>query len=312
MISNKVFAMNMDLLSLNFDFAIKDGYDSFIYNLIKDKTNDEQFSKMIQDVILSTTKEEWNKKYGFSGVMSAADFIRLLKSENSAEDEVELLITKANFITDKIPTFQNQITQLVANSRIKQVRFDLYDNYNPNKRSRDIIKKELISLWNATKKNYNQDKKNLVAIEGEVKSNEDNSSNHMIENLILQFLIDNKTKCEIALKDGWLGYPWRDKGGLIGYIRYSFHMQNRILLLNKKQITEKDYHILQPFELLDAKLIVPFFKGDYFKNEVIKNNKLKPFYKKDHFDIIKKRNHYIFKNMIIDDFINAFKKSINN
>lgn len=308
MINNNNFVKNMALLSRNFGFVVTKEYSSIIYNLIKDKTNDDEFSKMIQNLVINTTKEEWNKKYGFGGTMSVADFTRLLKCESNAEDEIELLITKADFFGDKIPTFNNKITQLVANDRIKQVRFDLYDNYNPKKRSRDIIKKELISLWNITKSNYNQDKKNLVAIESKVNSNNNLSKDKMIENLVLQFVIDNKTRCDFALRDGWLGYYWKSHDGLLGYMRYSFHMQNKILLLHKKQITEKDYLVVIPFNSQDAKLIVPFFNGDFFKNEVIKNDKLKPFYKREHFDIIKKRNICTFKNIDIDNFITEYQQ----
>ena len=53
MISNKVFVKNIALLSLNFDFKMREGYDSFIYSQIKDKSNDEQFSKAIQDIIIT-------------------------------------------------------------------------------------------------------------------------------------------------------------------------------------------------------------------------------------------------------------------
>ena len=147
MISNKVFVKNIALLSLNFDFKMREGYDSFIYSQIKDKSNDEQFSKAIQDIITKTTKDEWNKKYGFGGVMSLADFTQFLSSNNVNIDyEIELLIEKADFFGDKIPVFDNQITQLVANSKLKQVRFDLYDNFNLNKKAVEAVKKDLKSF----------------------------------------------------------------------------------------------------------------------------------------------------------------------
>ena len=242
------------------------------------------------------------------------NFTQFLSSNNVNIDyEIELLIEKADFYGDKIPTFDNQITQLVANSKLKQVRFDLYDNFNLNKKAVEAVKKDLKSYWLIIKNNYDSKQINTNMIETNIKTKDIQKTNidNDIEKLVLQFVIDNKAKCEFALKDCWLGYPWKSGDGLLGYMRYSFNMQNKILLLEKKQITEKDYIIAIPIHPQDAKLIVPFFVSDYFKSEVIKNNDLKSFYKKEHFEIIKKRKLVKF-NIMIDDFIDDMQKRIQN
>lgn len=58
MINNNNFVKNMALLSKNFGFVVTKEYSSIIYNLIKNKTNDDAFSKMIQDIVINTTRED--------------------------------------------------------------------------------------------------------------------------------------------------------------------------------------------------------------------------------------------------------------
>lgn len=100
-----------------------------------------------------------------------------------------------------------------------------------------------------------------------------------VEFEIKKFMENNKQLCEIAKNEGWLGEPWaKGSRGLLGYMRTSFAMQIRILdnLDNHIPIYQNEFCY--------------FFRSDFFRDAVKKNNAVTPIYKKEHFEIIKKYN----------------------
>lgn len=100
------------------------------------------------------------------------------------------------------------------------------------------------------------------------------------EKYISQFMMNETILVERAKQEGWLGEPWaKSSRGLLGYMRYSYALQIKFL----KELT-------QPVRAFSNDItILNFFKSDFFKNEVLKNGKVKAFYKAEHFDIIKNK-----------------------
>ena len=132
--------------------------------------------------------------------------------------------------------------------------------------------------------------------------------NKRVEELVFDFFVKNENICREAYNAGWLGNIWRSNEGLLGYMRYSYKKQQRILLLNNNQIEPTRYVVEFPFFENEATLPIKlFFNSDFFKKSVLENNEITHFYKKEHFDILKK----LYKTKINLDFqiiANCFKK----
>ena len=103
-----------------------------------------------------------------------------------------------------------------------------------------------------------------------------------VEQEIQKFIArnENETFFINAKQNGWLGDNIK-KGthGLLGYMRTSFAIQIVILegLDDALPIYPKG---------LD---IVNFFRSDWFKNATLENKFVKPIYKVEHFEILKKK-----------------------
>ena len=103
-----------------------------------------------------------------------------------------------------------------------------------------------------------------------------------VEQEIQKFIARNKNETFFinAKENGWLGDNIK-KGthGLLGYMRTSFAIQIVILegLDDALPIYPKG---------LD---IVNFFRSDWFKNATLENKFVKPIYKVEHFEILKKK-----------------------
>jgi hypothetical protein len=83
--------------------------------------------------------------------------------------------------------------------------------------------------------------------------------------------------CQKAKEEGWLGYRIaKNHLGLLGYLRNGFTIQLKIL---------NQYDI--PLPIWNNEF-VGFFRSDWFKNTALENGFVKPIYKKEHFDLIKK------------------------
>lgn len=102
-----------------------------------------------------------------------------------------------------------------------------------------------------------------------------------VEREIEKFIAQNQntTFYENAKQNGWLGDRIKKgKRGLLGYLRTGFAIQIRIL--------EELDDVLPIYQNhLD---IVNFFRSDWFKNTTLDNGYVKPIYKKEHFEILKK------------------------
>lgn len=98
-----------------------------------------------------------------------------------------------------------------------------------------------------------------------------------VELHIDKFCESQKEFCEKAKAEGWLGYRIpKNQVGLLGYLRNGFAIQLRIL---------NNYDIAVP--IWDIKF-VGFFRSSWFKNATLENGYVKPIYKKEHFEYLKK------------------------
>lgn len=115
-------------------------------------------------------------------------------------------------------------------------------------------------------------------------------NNKQISKLLYDFVVKNKSICEDAYNNNWLGYYIdRNTDGLLGYMRYSYQKQIKTLLLANNQIKDDEYPVPFPFFATPETLeIYSFFNSDYFKNEVKKNGSAVDFYNKEHFKILEK------------------------
>lgn len=101
-----------------------------------------------------------------------------------------------------------------------------------------------------------------------------------VEQEIQKFIARNKNETFFinAKQNGWLGDDIKKgKHGLLGYMRTSFAIQIKILEGLDDVIPIYPTH-------LD---IVNFFRSDWFKNTT--NDLVKPIYKVEHFEILKKK-----------------------
>lgn len=96
---------------------------------------------------------------------------------------------------------------------------------------------------------------------------------------IAKFVNDYVIYCERAREEGWLGSMLpKSSRGLLGYMRTGFMLQIVIINYYKTRIP-----IFQTE-------FVNFFRSDWFMQTTLQNACIKPIYKKEHFDLIKRYN----------------------
>lgn len=92
MLTIKTFNGCFKRLQLNFEFQPDLDYQQMIYNALKDKIDNKMFIETFKSIMFETTKEEWNKIYGYKGRPAIADWINAF---------VPKPIKKERYITDK-------------------------------------------------------------------------------------------------------------------------------------------------------------------------------------------------------------------
>jgi hypothetical protein len=75
MLTNKNFLINFHILKENFEFTISDIYCKLVFDSLKSKINDKMFTDGCNNILKNTTKEEWNKAYGYKGRPAIADWL---------------------------------------------------------------------------------------------------------------------------------------------------------------------------------------------------------------------------------------------
>jgi len=75
MLTNKNFLLNFNILKENFEFTISDIYCKLVFDSLEGKINDKMFIDGCNNILRTTTKEEWNKAYGYKGRPAIADWL---------------------------------------------------------------------------------------------------------------------------------------------------------------------------------------------------------------------------------------------
>lgn len=75
MINRKEFLKGLHLFKENFEFDISEEYTRMIYDALKEKLNDKLFLDTCNNILQSTTKEDWNSAYGYKGRPAVADWV---------------------------------------------------------------------------------------------------------------------------------------------------------------------------------------------------------------------------------------------
>lgn len=78
MLSKETFLAVLKKFEILFEFEPNTEYSLLVYKFLKDKTNDEFFMRQCQGIIESTTKEDWNKAYGYKGRPAVADWVNAI------------------------------------------------------------------------------------------------------------------------------------------------------------------------------------------------------------------------------------------
>jgi hypothetical protein len=81
MLTNNNFLINLNILKENFEFTVSDIYCQLVFDSLKDKITDRMFIETCKGILQTTTKEEWNKAYGYKGRPAIADWLKVFVPE---------------------------------------------------------------------------------------------------------------------------------------------------------------------------------------------------------------------------------------
>lgn len=81
MLTNNNFLINLNILKENFEFTVSDIYCQLVFDSLKDKITDRMFIETCKGILQATTKEEWNKAYGYKGRPAIADWLKVFVPE---------------------------------------------------------------------------------------------------------------------------------------------------------------------------------------------------------------------------------------
>lgn len=75
MLNLKTFLKGFYMFIENFEFTNSELYSEMVYNSLKDKLTDKRFLDTCNNILKETTKDDWNKAYGFKGRPAVKDWI---------------------------------------------------------------------------------------------------------------------------------------------------------------------------------------------------------------------------------------------
>ena len=81
MLNQELFLNGVKKLQRSFEFVECKEYYFDIFGSLKDKITDKMFIKICKGILQATTKEEWNKAYGYKGRPAIADWIKVFVPE---------------------------------------------------------------------------------------------------------------------------------------------------------------------------------------------------------------------------------------
>ena len=75
MLNQELFFSGVKKLQRSFEFVECKEYYFDVFDSLKDKINDKMFIDGCNNILKNTTKEEWNKAYGYKGRPAIADWL---------------------------------------------------------------------------------------------------------------------------------------------------------------------------------------------------------------------------------------------
>ena len=81
MLNQELFLNGVKKLQRSFEFVECKEYYFHIFDSLKDKITDRMFIETGKGILQTTTKEEWNKAYGYKGRPAIADWIKVFVPE---------------------------------------------------------------------------------------------------------------------------------------------------------------------------------------------------------------------------------------
>lgn len=183
MITQENFKTNFSLIKTAFSIKFEsnhaeESYLKLLFQVLKNSNlNDEDIAKNTTKLVCEYSKKKFNETFGFGGVPAPADFLeffgreikRELTPEDTAKIEVEKILYEArNYYSDWKP--KNEVTKKVIscfNNGLSTIHYDLFDNWNDNKKNISFYKKDLIEKWLAF---FNEKEAEPMAIDSNIKA----------------------------------------------------------------------------------------------------------------------------------------------
>ena len=81
MLNQELFLNGVKKLQRSFEFVECKEYYFDIFDSLKDKITDRMFIETCKGILQATTKDEWNKAYGYKGRPAIADWLKVFVPE---------------------------------------------------------------------------------------------------------------------------------------------------------------------------------------------------------------------------------------
>ena len=109
MLNLNIFLKGFYMFIENFEFNNSELYTEMVYGALKDKLTDKRFLDTCNNLLKETTKDDWNKAYGFKGRPAVKDWVDAF---------IPKAIEKSRYVKCKI-----------TGVNLKEIYFDYPDDY---------------------------------------------------------------------------------------------------------------------------------------------------------------------------------------
>ena len=131
----------------NFEFTNSELYTEMVYGALKDRLTDKRFLDTCNNILKETTKDDWNKAYGFKGRPAVKDWVdAFIPKAIEKSRHVKCPITGANLKEIYFDYPDDYLEELNQN---KQVKLEAGNSLNKNNRlpQLEAIKTSLIKKY---------------------------------------------------------------------------------------------------------------------------------------------------------------------